>query len=325
MIRPVRIGVVGVGRFGRLHARTLAGLAEADLVALVIRDPANQAAIRQELPGVPIWPSLDAALAEAGAEAWVVATQTDSHIDLAEQILRSGAAALVEKPLGLSVAEARRLEPLVAPESRNVMVGHILLFAPEFRRLARESERRGGLAYLSAERHRPIGVYEMFHGESPMRLVMVHDLYLAMVLAGGAEPTRMRAWLHPRPGGGCDLAIARIEWASGMWANLTASYLTPPGMGSDGFDRLEAYGHGWVARMEINPQPLTIWAERAEWPLALAIDDDPAAPSGWMAEELRCFCRVVRGATPPLGARYEDGIRMMDWLDRLEQSAEPEG
>lgn len=321
-MRPVRIGVIGVGRFGRLHARTLAGIAEAELVALVVRDPAQQAVIGHELPGVPIWGDLSEALAESAAEAWVVATQTASHVDLAEQILRAGAAVLVEKPLGLTVAEAQRLAPLVAPGSRNFMVGHILLFAPEFRRLAREAQQRGGLAYVSAERHRPIGVYELFHGESPLRLVMVHDLYLALVLAGGAEPTRMQAWLHPRPGGGCDLALARLEWADGLWIALSASYFTPPGMGSDGFDRLEAYGRGWVARMEINPQPLTIWAERAEWPLALAIDDDPAAPSGWLAEELRCFCRVVRGAEPPLGARYEDGLRIMDWLDRLEQSAE---
>jgi predicted dehydrogenase len=321
-MKPVRVGVVGVGRFGRLHARTLYGLAEADLAALVIRDPAAQAALRAELPGVAVWASLEAALAESGAEAWVVATQTDSHVGLAEQILRAGAATLVEKPLGASVAEAERLAPLVAPGSQNFMLGHILLFAPEFRRLQREAASRGGVAYISAERHRPTTVYDMFHGESPMRLVMVHDLYMALALAGGAEPTRAHASFHPREGGGCDLAIARLEWESGLWASLAASYLTPPGMGSDGFDRLEVYGRGWSARMELNPQPLTIWSDRAEWPLALAIDDDPAVPSGWLAEELRCFCRVVRGAPVPLGARYQDGIQVMALLDRLERSAE---
>ncbi len=320
-MKPVRVGVVGVGRFGRLHARTLYGLAEAELAALVIRDPAAQAAIRAELPGAPIWSSLDAALAEADVEAWVIATQTASHIELAERVLRAGAAALVEKPLGVSVAEAQRLAPLIAPGSQNFMLGHILLFAPEFRRLLREAAARGGLSYISAERHRPTGVYELFDGESPMRLVMVHDLYMALALAGGADPARAQAYFHPRAGGGCDLAIARLEWPNGLWASLTASYLTPPGMGSDGFDRLEAYGPGWSARMEINPQQLTVWAERAEWPMALAIDDDPTAPSGWMAEELRCFCRVVRGGPVPLGARYQDGIQVMALLDRLERSA----
>jgi hypothetical protein len=93
-------------------------------------------------------------------------------------------------------------------------------------------------------------------------------------------------------------------------------------MPGDGFDRLEVFGADWAARLELNPRPLTVWADRAEWPLALDIADDPAAPSGWLAEELRHFCRVVRGqASVPFGARYEDGLRLMAWLERLEQSA----
>ena len=137
-MNPVRIGVVGLGRFGRLHARTLAGLAEAKLVALVDADPAACAALAAELPGIACWSALEPALHESGAEAWVIATQTASHIALAESALRAGAAVLIEKPLAPTLAEARRLAPLVASQSRNVMLGHVVLFAPEFRQIARE-------------------------------------------------------------------------------------------------------------------------------------------------------------------------------------------
>lgn len=322
MLQPVRIGVVGVGKFGRLHARTLAGLAEAELVALVHRNEARLAEVQRELPGVRGWTDLDAALRESGAEAWVVATSTRAHVSVAEQILASGASALVEKPLAENLAGARRLAPLVAADSRNLMLGHILLFAPEFRRLIAELPRRGPLAYFHAGRHRPTITADLFPDESPLRLLMVHDLYLALALTGGAEPVRAAGRLRPRPAGGYDLATAELEWAGGVWGSFTASYLTPPGMGSDGFDRLEAFGQGWAARLELNPQPFTIWSECAEWPLALDIDDDPSAPSGWLAEELRHFCRVVRGrAAVPPGARYSDGLRIMEWLDRLERSA----
>jgi predicted dehydrogenase len=322
MMQPVRIGVVGIGNFGRLHARTLAGLTEAELVALVARREASLAGVGRELPGVRGWTDMDAALRDSGAEAWVVATRTDSHIALAEQILASGASVLVEKPLAEDPASARRLAPLVAPDSRNLMLGHILLFAAEFRRFVQEVARRGPLAYFHSYRHRPLATADLFPEETPLRLLMVHDLYMAMALTGGAEPVRASARLHPRPGGGCDLALAELEWVGGTWGSFTASYLTPPGMGSDGFDRLEAFGRGWAARLEMNPQPFTIWAERAEWPLALDIYDDPAAPSGWLAEELRHFCRVVRGqAAVPIGARFGDALRIMEWLERLEQSA----
>jgi predicted dehydrogenase len=321
-MHPVRIGVVGVGNFGRLHARTLAGMAEAELVALVDARESRLAELRRELPGVPAWPNLSAALREAGAEAWVVATSTGAHVAAAEQVLASGASALIEKPLAASLADAQRLAPLVGAASCNLMLGHILLFTAEFRRLLTEVARRGPPVFIQAARHRPIATAELFPGEPPTRLLMVHDLYLVLALTGGAEPVRWSARLQPRPAGGYDLATAQLEWADGASASLVASYLTPPGMAADGFDRLEMFGRGWAARLELNPQPLTVWAKRAEWPLALDIDDDPAAPSGWLAEELRHFCRVVRGrAAVPVGARFEDGLRIVDWIDRLEGSA----
>jgi len=325
-MNPVRIGVVGLGRFGRLHARTLAGLAEAKLVALVDADPAACAALAAELPGIACWSALEPALHESGAEAWVIATQTASHIALAESALRAGAAVLIEKPLAPTLAEARRLAPLVASQSRNVMLGHVVLFAPEFRQIAREVRQRGRLHYIQAERHRPEVTIAQFGGESPLRLLMIHDLALVLALAGDAEPVRVAAALHQRHGDGAiDLAVARLEWADGLWAGLTASFLTPPGMPADGFDRFDVYGRGWAGRMQLNPQPVSIWAERHEWPLTLAIDSDPAAPSGWLAEELRMFCRVARGATPPVGTRYEDGVRLLGWLEHLEAAAQRGG
>jgi predicted dehydrogenase len=322
MFYPVRIGVVGVGNFGGLHARTLAGLAEAELVALVDARADRLAEVQGALPGVRVWTDLAAALRESGAEAWVVATSTRAHVAVAEQILASGASVLVEKPLAESLAIAGRLAPLVAADSRNLMLGHILLFAAEFRRMAAELPLRGPLAYLHAARHRPLATADLFPGETPLRLLMVHDLYLALALTRGAELSHAAARLQARPGGGYDLATAELEWAGAVSASFVASYLTPPGMGGDGFDRFEVFGRGWAARLELNPRPLTIWAERAEWPLALDIYDDPASPSGWLAEELRHFCRVVRGlAAVPLGARFEDGLRIVDWMDRLERSA----
>jgi predicted dehydrogenase len=321
MTSPVRIGLVGAGNFGRLHALTLAGLAEAELVALVDRHQAALEKIRREIREVRAWTDLEPALGEAGAEAWVIATNTESHVPLAKRILMAGGSVLIEKPLAHSLAAAHQLEALVAADSSNVMLGHILLFAPEFRQLLAEVRERGPLAYFHSVRHRPSQLADRYQ-ESPLRLLMVHDLYLAFALMDGEEPKRASARMRPRPGGGFELARVELEWASGAWGSFTASFLTPPGMPPDGFDRLELFGRGWAAQLRLNPQPLDIWAERAEWPLALDIHADPNAPSGWLAEELRYFCRVLRRqAQVPLGARYVDGLRIQSWLERIETSA----
>ena len=104
---PVRIGVVGLGNFGRLHALTLAGLAEANLVALVDVNQSRLDEIHLHLPTVPRWSTLDEALPEAKAEAWVMATRTESHIPLAAKILAAEGFALIEKPLAESTDSAK--------------------------------------------------------------------------------------------------------------------------------------------------------------------------------------------------------------------------
>jgi hypothetical protein len=90
-------------------------------------------------------------------------------------------------------------------------------------------------------------------------------------------------------------------------------------MASNGFDLLEVFGEGWAARTRSNPRPIEVWDERARWPMALEIRADPSGPTGMMAAELRCFCRVVRGLQGvPRGATYADALQVQRWMDRLQ-------
>src|SRR5687768_12950207 len=130
--RPVRVGVAGVGEVGLLHARTLAGLAEAELVALVDARPERLAELSRLLPQASQWESLDKALAESDAEAWVIASSSAAHVPMARAALAAGKSVLIEKPIAVTVAEAETLAPLLKPESANLMAGHITLFNSEF-------------------------------------------------------------------------------------------------------------------------------------------------------------------------------------------------
>src|SRR6476660_2705095 len=96
---PVKVGVIGLGRFGRLHALTLAGLAEAELVGVVARRQESLEAVAPELPGVPGWTNLETAIRESGAEAWVVACTTAAHVPVTKALLEAGKTVLLEKPV----------------------------------------------------------------------------------------------------------------------------------------------------------------------------------------------------------------------------------
>src|SRR5262245_1368705 len=127
-VAPVRIGVIGLGHFGRQHAYTAAGIAEANLVALVARRQVSLDAVRDRLANVPGWLDLDRAIAESDAEAWIVASSTASHVSIAERLLAAGKTVLLEKPVSCDIAEAETLGALVRPDSSNLMMGHIVLF-----------------------------------------------------------------------------------------------------------------------------------------------------------------------------------------------------
>lgn len=325
-MNPIRVGVVGLGRFGRLHSLTAMGLAEAELVGVVARREASLQAIAPELPGIPGWTNLEQAIEQSGAEAWIVACSTSEHAPVTQMLLSAGKQVLLEKPIAASLVEAESLRPLVAEDSSNLMLGHIMLFNSEFRALQEEVGRRGPISYIDSVRHRPASIVTAFPGENPLHATMVHDLYMVQALMNSAEPTGFHAQYHRTPTGAVDLAIAHLSWSHGPVASFAASYMTPAGMAPRGYDRTEVYGDGWAARTNPNPRPIEVWADQASWPMPLEIRTDAAGPTGMMAEEQRVFYRVVRGEMPvPVGARYNDGLQVQRWMDRLEACAKAFG
>lgn len=316
--QPVKIGVIGLGRFGRLHSLTLAGLAEAELVGIVARRAESLEKLAPELPGIPGWTDLDAAIRESGAEAWVVASTTAAHVPITRKLLEAGKTVLLEKPVSEDLPEALTLAPLVRPDSSNLMLGHIVLFNSEFRQLQDEAKRRGPLSFIDCVRHRPASIVTQFAGENPLQAAMVHDLYAVQMLVNRAEPATFSAQYHRTSSGAIDVAAAQLKWSSGLLASFVASYLTPAGMPPRGFDRMEVFGEGWAARISPNPRPVEVWDSQAIWPMPLEIRAEPSGATGMMAEELRCFCRVVRGQQAvPVGATYNDAIQVQQWMDKI--------
>lgn len=321
-VQPVRIGVIGWGRFGRLHSLTLEKLAEAELVGVVVRRPASIEQVQQEIPKLPVWLNVEQALAESNADAWVVACSTAAHVSFTKQLLQAGKTVLLEKPISDSYSEAESLGAFVHPDSSNLMLGHILLYNSEFRQLQTEVSKRGKLSFIDCVRHRPASIVHAFPGENPLQAAMVHDLYSVQVLMGRTDPVHFNAQYHRTNSGAVDLAAAQLQWADGTLASFVASYLTPEGMAPRGFDRMEVFGSGWAARITPNPRPVEVWDDRAHWPAALEIRTDSSGPTGMMAEELRTFCRVVQGIQPvPIGASYQDAMQVQRWMNELDAIA----
>ncbi|MGK5169245.1 Gfo/Idh/MocA family protein [Geodermatophilus sp. CPCC 205761] len=117
---PVRIGLVGYGKGGRLfHAPLIEHAEGCELGGVVVRSPERRAALAADLPGVPVAGSL-AELADAGVDAVVVTTPLDSHVPLVHEAIDLGLPVVCDKPFARDAAAAR--ETVLAAERAGVLL-----------------------------------------------------------------------------------------------------------------------------------------------------------------------------------------------------------
>ena len=116
----MRIGVIGVGRIGRFHARVIRENLRVTTLVVADADHSRAEAIATAL-SAEVAPSVSALLAQV--DGVVIATPTDTHAALIEQAMRAGVATFCEKPVALDLASTRRVAALVAEHNVTVQVG----------------------------------------------------------------------------------------------------------------------------------------------------------------------------------------------------------
>lgn len=126
----VRFAILGAGRIGQVHARAVASVPGARLVA--IAEPlAAAAAAAQAAFGCEIR-TIEACVTATDIDAVVICTPTDTHADLIETFARAGKAVFCEKPVDLSVARVRQALATVEACGVPLMVGFNRRFDPDF-------------------------------------------------------------------------------------------------------------------------------------------------------------------------------------------------
>src|SRR5579863_4115626 len=212
--KRTRVAVAGCGEFGRNHARVYREMESAELVAVFDTDPARAAAFAQEF-NTRAFSSLEAM--QGHVDAVSVAVPTVAHGEVGCRLMELGIDVLVEKPMAKDLADADALLAAAKKHSRILQVGHVERFNPAV--LAVEPILNRPLFF---EVHR-LGIF------TPRSLdvdviydLMIHDLDILLALVG--EPvTEVKAVGIPVLSDKVDIAHARLEFAGGAVANVTAS------------------------------------------------------------------------------------------------------
>ena len=314
MSRPVRVGVIGVGHLGRHHARLLAGLPDVQLtgVADLLLDRAAAAA---GTSGARV--TADAADLLDCVDAVTIAVPTQAHLQVARPFLERGIHVLVEKPMAASLAEAQEMIALAEAGGATLAAGHTERFNPAV---------TAALPILRTPRfievHRLSGFPERSLDIDVIFDVMIHDLDIILAV-DRSDVAAVEAIGVPVLTPKIDICNARIRFASGAIANITASRIS-----RDKVRKVRFFQPDMYVSVDYADQELEVWrltprpGERPaiEGGKVTVARDEP------LGRELADFVDAVRTGRPPL-VTGSDGLRALALAtrvaDAVQQSAWP--
>ena len=217
----LRIGVVGAGHLGKLHAKMLADLPGVKLIGIYDTNGDKARAVASEF-GTAAFASLESLL--ESVDAVTVATTTTAHFAVAREALGRGLHVFLEKPITETVEEAEQLCRIAQERKAVVQVGHIERFNPAI--LALEGF---PLHPLFVESHRLAQFKPRGTDVAVVLDLMIHDIDL--ILAFVKSPVRqIDANGVAVVSDTVDIANARLQFENGCVANVTASRISQRAM-----------------------------------------------------------------------------------------------
>jgi predicted dehydrogenase len=283
----LRIAVVGVGHLGRHHARILSSLDGATLVAVVDsnRPRADEVAAHNGTRAV-----YDARHLLGQVDAVSIAVPTELHRDIALPFLDAGIPVLVEKPMARSLAEADEMIALAGAKGVPLAVGHTERFNPavEAARPLLVDPRFIEVHRLGTFPDRSLDIDVVFD-------LMIHDLDVVLSLTR-AEVESIEAVGVPVLTGKVDIANARIRFANGCIANLTASRIS-----RDRVRRIRFFQPAAYLSIDYAAQKLELWRlVRGEGAKPVIEGGEvPVANEEPLKRELADFVQAAATGRPP--------------------------
>jgi predicted dehydrogenase len=219
--RALRVGVTGIGIMGSNHARVLAELPGAELVAVADPDQAQAERVASFLGCNAVGDHR--ALLDLGLDAVVVAAPTHLHHKIALDVISAGCSVLVEKPIASTAEEGREIVEAARQKGVTLMIGHVERFNPAVRAV-KEAIRGEHILSVAFTRVGPF----------PPRMsnvgvvidLAVHDIDLIRWLTD-SEIAEVQPQTSAALAAREDIALLQFRTASGVLAHINTNWLTP--------------------------------------------------------------------------------------------------
>jgi len=322
----VNVAVIGVGAFGRNHARVYKQLQDQGepvrLLGVVDRDVTRADAVGREF-GCRSFGSLEQLVTtHSEVQAASVTVPTAQHLDGARILMQAGVDVLIEKPLASSRQEADELIALAKSNKRVAQVGHLERFNPAVRATVPLITQP-----MFFEVHR-LSVFTPRALDVDVVLdLMIHDLDIVLSFVN-SPVTEVRAVGLPILSGKTDIANARIEFASGCVANFTASRVSTERIRKLRFFQPQQYISIDYSRQDV--LAFTVGSDIGQ-PVTPSVNPQigmvkpPVTAEEPLHAELKSFLDAVRRRNTPI-VPLEDGRRALslalDVVDQIHRHGE---
>lgn len=316
-MKKIRTAVVGVGHFGRFHAEKYAALAAAELVAVVDIDRPRAEAVAKELGVRPVF-DYRGILGQVDAVSIVVPTAL--HYQVAKEFLERGAHVLVEKPITDDLAQADELIRLAKANGLTLQVGHVERFSAV--RLGIEGIVEDPM-FIECNRLAP---FPARGADIDVILdLMIHDIDIILDLVG-APVVEVHAVGVPVLTGEVDIANARVRFANGCVANLTASRVSL----KDERKMRIFQRHAYLSIDFLNNSVVIAGIPDAKTftgPGSVKVEERHFEEGDKLAREIEAFVAAVTDGSPPLvsGADSRRALEAALMISSYLESSRPAG
>jgi predicted dehydrogenase len=298
----LRAAVIGVGYLGRFHAQKYAALPGVELVGVVDVDLSAAERVAAEV-GCPAFSDYRELLDMIDLASIVVPTHF--HFSVAKDFLAAGRHVLVEKPITETVAEAEELIALARKQGVVLQVGHLERFNP-------------AIVALNGELNKPMFIES--HRLTPYRGrgtdvnvvldLMIHDIDIILNMVK-SELTSIHASGVPVLSGEVDIANARLEFASGCVANVTASRVS-----RDAMRKVRVFQPDAYFSIDYQKRRIAVCRKDGEGMVlpglpGITMLEKGFAESDALMDEIEAFVAAVKNGTPPV-VGGEDGRRALE-------------
>jgi predicted dehydrogenase len=334
-MNQLRIGVIGVGRFGRLHIRVLKQNQHCEVVAIADVDENLSQQVKEDFQIKTVYQNAIDMIKDPDIDIIDIVSDESTHGPFTIEAIKHGKHVFIEKPIATKYSEAVQINELAKKYHVQVMVGNISRFSQPYASIKKAlvNDSLGNVGMIRAKRNFSKSWFDHFGKRvHPVYESGIHDLDLILWYANShckevyAVERRMSGYEYP------DLFSSILTFENGIIASIDSAWLFPKGGPQNLVETLEldgtidadieVFGDKGTANFKLAHSGYSLWTEHGvQHPELTLWTTEHDGIGGAIMAELNHFISQIQKGEESKVAPLKDSVEALRIADAIVQSA----